>query len=167
MAVVNTKSLAISNRDAQPKVLNPGYLDGGSLRTKRGTVEKATTDSDTSVYRFFAIRSSDVVNSLEIYNDALAGATSYKVGLYLPAKSGGAAVSDALFATGLSLASASTTGVNLTFSAVDIAKVGYRVWELLGLTADPYLEYDVCLTLVTAGSAAGSISLRASVVNGT
>lgn len=167
MAVVNTKSLAISNRDAQPKTLNPGYLDGQGLRTKRGTVEKATTDSDTSVYRFFPIRSSDVVNSLEIFNDALTGATSYKVGLYSPAKAGGAAVSDALFATGLSLASASTVGVNLTFSAVDIANIGKRVWELLGLSADPYLEYDVCLTLVTAGSAAGTISLRASVVNGT
>jgi hypothetical protein len=35
------------------------------------------------------------------------------------------------------------------------------------LTADPYLEYDVCLTLTTAGAAAGPISLRGSVVNGT
>lgn len=167
MAVVNTKSLAISNRDAQPKILNPGYLDGQGLRTKRGTVEKAAGDSDASVYRFFPIRSSDVLNSLELYNDALAGATSYTVGLYLPAKAGGTAVSAALFATGLSLAAANTAGLALTFSAVDIAKVGFRIWELLGLTADPFLEYDVCLTLTTAGGAAGTISLRASVVSGT
>lgn len=166
MAVVNTKATAVSNLDAQPKILNNGWLDGGSPRTKRGTVEKAASDSDGSVYRFFRIRSTDVLSSLELFNDALAGATSYKVGLYATAKAGGAAVSDALFATGLSLASASTTGVNLTFSATDIAKIEKRVWELLGLSADPYLEYDVCLTLATAGSAAGTISLRASVIGG-
>lgn len=167
MAVVNTKSLAISNRDAQPKILNPGYLDGGSLRTKRGTAEKAAGDSDTSVIRFFPIRSSDVLNDLTLFNDALAGATDCDVGLYLPAKAGGTVVDKDIFADGISLASASTTGTSLTFQINDIVKIGYRVWELLGLTADPYLEYDVCLTFNTAGGAAGSISLRASVVNGT
>jgi hypothetical protein len=167
MAAVNTKSLAISNRDAQPKTINPGYLDGGSLRTKRGTVEKATTDSDGSVFRFFPIRSNDVVNSLELFNDALTGATVYTVGLYLPAKSGGSVVSANVFAASGSLAAASTSGTNLTFAAVDIANIGKRVWEVLGLSADPQLEYDVALTLTTAGAAAGTISLRASVVNGT
>jgi len=167
MAVVNTKSLAISNRDAQPKILNPGYLDGQGLRTKRGTVEKAGADSDASVFRFFPIRSSDVIHELTLFNDALAGATDCDVGLYLPAKAGGTVVDKDILADGISLASASTLGTAITFQITDIAKIGFRVWELLGLTADPFLEYDVCLTTNTAGAAAGTISLRASVVNGT
>lgn len=166
MPVVNTKATAISNRDAKPKILNNGWLDGGSLRTKRGTVEKATTDSNASVYRFFAIRSTDVLSSLELFNDALAGATDCDVGLYLPAKAGGGVVDADIFADGISLASASTTGSSLTFAVTDIAKIEKRVWELLGLSADPFLEYDVCLTANTAGSAAGTISLRATVVGG-
>ena len=167
MAVVNTKSLAISNRDSQPKIINPGYLDGGSVRTKRGTVEKASGDSDTSVMRFFPIRSSDLIDSLILFNDALAGATDCDVGIYRSAKDGGAVVDKDILADGISLASASTLGTSLTFSATNIDKIGSRVWELLGLTADPFLEYDLCLTFNTAGSAAGTISVRAGIVNGT
>ena len=41
-----------------------------------------------------------------------------------------------------------------------VAKIEKRVWELLGLSADPQLDYDLALTGDTVGTAAGSVSLR-------
>ena len=35
-----------------------------------------------------------------------------------------------------------------------------RVWEALGLTADPHKEYDLALTLTAASDAAGTILVR-------
>lgn len=167
MAVVNLKATPVANRDALPSVKTPGYLDGAFVRHKVGTLEKAASDSNASVYRFFPIRSSAYINSLTLFNDALAGATDVDIGFYRTAADGGAVVSKDALADGISLASASTTGTILTFSKVDIANIErMRVWEILGLTADPMLEYDVAITLNTAGGAAGTMSLRAGTLSG-
>jgi hypothetical protein len=166
MAVVNTLATAVSNADAQPMVVNPAYAQNGPLKRFGGTVEKAAGDSDTSTYRIARLRSGDVLHTMTLFNDALAGATSVKVGLYRTAADGGAAVSDALFATGLSLASASTTGTSILFNNQDIANVNKRLWEALGLSADPQIEYDLVVTLATAGGAAGTISVHGTFCNG-
>ncbi len=73
---------------------------------------------------------------------------------------GGHLVSQALFASAQSIATASATGINARFEADDVANVEKRIWELLGLTADPNLEYDVALTLTAAISASGTLALQ-------
>ena len=69
-------------------------------------------------------------------------------------------MSAALFASAQSVAGANATGLNLRFEADDVANVEKRIWELLGLTADPNLEYDVALTLTAGISASGTLALQ-------
>jgi hypothetical protein len=106
------------------------------------------------------------VNKIELMSDAITGGTDYNLGLYKTAGNGGGVVSvasvdkDNLFADALDLSGGNTIPVDVTFDQIGIESIEDRVWELLGLSADPHTEYDLCLTGITVGTAAGTISLR-------
>ena len=165
MPIANTKSTAVTNRDASPRVPSPAHLVRGPLFEAVGTVEIAATDDNGSVYRMARLRSSDRISQLTVFNDAITGGTAFDLGLYRTADDGGAAVDDDLFASALDLSSApasASTGTEVLFeaTAANIDKVEKRIWELLGLSADPQVDYDLAFTADTVGSAAGTVSLR-------
>jgi hypothetical protein len=137
------------------------YYESPYWKVRRGVavVTLDGTQSDGDVVRFLQIRSDWVIHSLRLSNDALAGATSADLGLYLT--NGGAAVDDDLFASAFTLASATVrvekrVGIG---SLLDFAGIQNEVWQLLGLAKDPGRIYDVTLLLNTAGSASGDIML--------
>jgi hypothetical protein len=167
MGVVNVNSNQITNDLATPPVLNNPYLAGGGDFELVDVCTMGAADSNTSTYRFFRIPSNARVVDLQVMNDANTSGTSYKCGVLLI--NGGSTVvsgSDAIFIpSGTSMASARNVWTSLYFPAVAgasaaVANVTKRVWELLGLTTDPNLTYDVTVTAVTAGSAGGSLALR-------
>lgn len=169
MAVVNTKSVAITNADASPMVITPAFIGGAVLRRKTGLVEIAAGDDDTSVFRMVRVRSSDVVDRIIIHSDAITAGTAFEVGLHKTAAAGGAVVDADLFASAITLATASTgAGTDVTYeaTATNIDKLEKRIWELLGLTEDPLIEYDLTLTGTTVGSAAGTVTVRYYYVDG-
>lgn len=166
MGVVNVNSTQITNALATPPVLNNGYLSGGSDFTATDVCTMGASDSNNSTYRFFRIPSNAMITNLAVMNDANTSGTSYKGGVLLV--NGGSTVvagSDAIFfPSGTSMASARNIWTNLYFPAVAgasaaVANVNKRVWELLGLSADPNAIYDVVITAVTAGSAGGSLAV--------
>jgi len=160
MAVANTKSTSVTNADAtQPGVQSKSYIQGGIPVVSVGTVEVAASDDNNSVYRMVKISSSARVNQISFVSDAIAGATDYNMGLHKPAVLGGAVVTDNLFADALNLTTGNTIPLDVTFGRVNIADIEKRVWELLGLTADPFIEYDLTLTGIVVGTAAGTISV--------
>jgi hypothetical protein len=157
MAVANTKSTAVTNGDATPKVMNSLAIDGGVLREKVATVEIAAADCATSVYRMVRVHSSWRISDILRYNDAITSGTDYDVGLYDTADNGGAVVNVNAFADGVSLASAATTSPVRDIGVEDIEQ---RVWEMAGESADPNKFYDLCYTGVTPGSGAGTLSVK-------
>lgn len=165
MTATNRTDTAIANADALPRVINAPHLVRGPSFHVAGTIEKVAGDGDGSVFRFARIRSSDRIISVQLANDALAGATVGTIGLWRTAADGGAVVSAALFATALDI-HLGQAFTEYAFNNVDIANVEKRVWELLALSADPMLDYDLGLTLTTAGSAAGTISMKATGTSG-
>lgn len=161
MAVVNTKSTAITNADStQPHTPVPSYLAGPALRCSIGLVEVAAADEDGSVYRCVRLPSGAVVLRIEVLNDAITAGTGYDIGLYRTARDGGAAVNDDVFATTIDMSTARTLPFDAMFEVQDIDKSEKRLWEHAALTADPFYEYDLCLTADVVGSAAGTIVLR-------
>lgn len=163
MGAVNSKSTAVSNEDARPKVLNSPYFDDGEIRACADLIAALVTDTAGSIYRFVRIPSGARISKLRFFNDAMAGTTSVKLGVYQTADNGGAVVSDNLFATALDIHLAGA-GQELLFQNLSIAQGEKRLWELLGLSADPYLEYDICLTTVTQAGAAGNMLLQSEFV---
>jgi len=164
MAVANTKSTSVTNQDATPKLLNSSYFDNGMVRESVGTVEVAVADDDNSVFRFHRLSSSARIKDIQILNDAITGGTDYNLGLYDPAIRGGAVVDDNLFGDAITMASARVAPLHALYEALDIANNEKRIWELLGLLEDPFLEYDLALTAITVGAAAGTISISSQFV---
>lgn len=160
MAVVNTKSTSITNLDAGD--LNPDYKSRGVLREAVDTLETVNGDSIGSTYRTVRLWSGWRVSDVIIDSDDIGATTAADVGLYRTAADGGAVVDADFFASALVLNAGALSGSNVTHESavVDIANKGKRLWEQLGLTADPGLWYDLALTLTAAADAAGTITTR-------
>jgi glycine cleavage system aminomethyltransferase T len=167
MPVENKKSTIVANLDQVPARQNSLGIAGARLREEVGTLEVAAADDDGSVFRFARVRSSDRVSSIEIFNDAITGGTAYEVGLHRTAADGGAAVDHDLFATAVSMATARVAPLDVTFEALDIIRIEQPLWQMLGLSADPYIDYDVTMTATTIGTAPGTISVRLRYVDNT
>ena len=164
MAVANTKATNVTNPDSTPSKANPLHIHAARLYEIVGTVEVAAADSDNSVYRMARVHSSWRISSIEVFNDAITSGSVYDLGLYDTAENGGAVISGAqeLFASDVTMVTARSTPTELTYeaTATNIDKIEKRLWELLGLTADPGKWYDIAFTATTVGSGAGTISLR-------
>lgn len=170
MAVVTLKSTAITNATATPAVPNSANLVAGNLRESQGFAVIANGDSATSTYRLFRIRSADRVSLIRVYAPDIGTTTAGDLGLYRMNADGGAVVDADFFASALVLNGGALNGSDITFEAAAagglIANAEKRVWEALGLTADPHLEYDVALTLTGAADAAGTVLVRMQYVSG-
>lgn len=171
MGVVNTKSTAITNADASPVTPTPGYLAHGRNREAVGTVEVAAADSDTSVYRMVRVPSCARVSQIMVANDAITSGSSYDIGLYQIAANGGAVADADCWASAVTMVTARALWTDFTFEAGaaggDQANCEKRIWELLGLAADPKISYDICFTANTVGSGAGTLSLLVKYTDGT
>lgn len=161
--MASTKSTEVTNADATPPVKTHVSVSHGRLHEKVATVEIAVADSNGHEYRLFRVHSSWRISEILRYNDAITSGTDFDVGIYDIAENGGAVVSVNLFADAISLASASTTGVNDQFESgggTGIEEIEKPLWDLLGLSADSGKWYDLVYTGVAVGSGAGTLSVR-------
>lgn len=161
MAVVTVKASAISLRDGTPPA-KPGLTLGSRVEySQKATVEVTNGDSIGSKYILASVPSSACGSSLTKLSDAITSAAA-DFGLYRTTQDGGAVVDADFFGSAVSLASADTTGTNILHESgvVDISKFDQPLWQILGLTADPGLMYDVVATLTAAATATGTLSTR-------
>lgn len=163
MAVVAVKSTAITNADA--KVLNNSRIFRTEVYEAVGTVEAANGDSIASIYRFCRVPSNARISRVLLSCDAITSGAG-DVGVYKTARDGGAVVDVDFFGSAVSIASALVNS-DVTHEADPAdsgagygkADVEKPLWQALGLTADPYLEYDIAITLTAAAAAAGTMNL--------
>lgn len=155
----NYRTKAVTCLDATPIVRANPWVHGGNAKQFAGTIEATAGDSIGSTYRMFRIGSWMRPVNLTLFCDAVTGAAA-DLGLYRTAFDGGNPVAQALFASSQALDTSITDGSNIRFEQDDIANVEKRVWELLGLSADPNLEYDVVLTLTANAGSGGTLALQ-------
>lgn len=163
MAVVLVSSTPVANADAKPVVKNSAKVAEGAVLSSVGGVALANGDSIASIYRLVRVRSACRMNSLFLVCDAITSGAA-DIGLYRKTIDGGAVVDADFFTPAQSIATASQ-GIQVAHGNVLKAGfIGLRLWEALGLTSDPGIEYDVCLTLTAATTAAGNAALKADFV---
>lgn len=160
-AVNHNNGSLTTNTYATPPVANLAGADSCStlIWSAWCTIPVVGTDLANSVYAFGRVKSSDVIHSLVFASSALtAGAIS--IGLFLPdSKTVAATNSDHLFVTSVNCASAVVPTEEL-FANLALTLAGKRVWEMLGLTSDPVLVYDISGYSTTAATAAGTLYCR-------
>jgi hypothetical protein len=160
MAVVHYKSAEVTNLDAAPPVRNLVTMTGGRVRRAGGTVEVANGDSAGSTIRFARLPSIAIIDFIWLATDALGGTCAMDIGVYETTPNGGAVVDADEFASAVAVSSAvALTNVRYEAVATDIANVNKRLWEQLGIAADPNKDYDIAATLTAATAAAGTVTL--------
>ena len=162
MGVVVTKSRAITNRDATPRVLNNSSESGSRVQSFCGSLETVSGDSIGSTYIFGSIPSNARMESLRLYSEDVGTTAAGDVGLYKTTADGSAVVDADFFASAVDIHSGALNGSDILFESgvIDVGNAHKMVWELLGLSADPGINYDVVMTLTAASDAAASIHLK-------
>ena len=151
MAVVNTKAQALQNADAKPVVFNNARVTRMDLHASVGTVESVSGDNTGSTYRTSRFPSNAKVSEVLLSNDALGGGCAADIGIYLAEE--GAVVDADVFGSAVSLIAAQTKlDVTHESGVYDFADIDKPIWEVLGLSADPQVDYELVATL-TADSA--------------
>ena len=159
MATEALKSTTITNDTATPGVLNNASVTGGSIRSAAEVIEWTTGMTSGSTYRYFRIPSNARVHSLNIFSDAFTTTGAADIGLYTV--DGGAVVDADLFASAQLLTSA-LNGTDVTHESASnpIDNADEMIWQRLGLSSDPNLEYDVTMTSTATNGSAGTVALK-------
>jgi len=157
MAVVTVKSTQITNRDTTPVVLTNATSSGGHIRESAGEVVITSGNSVGSIYQACTIPSNARIKRCLVSAPDIGTTTTADVGLYKTTADGGAVVDVDFFDDALSLKDGAIARTDVTFANV-ITLANYRkpVWEQLGLSSDPGINYDVCLTLDGAADGTGT-----------
>ena len=159
MAVVDK----YANADLQKgKLAEAVHVNGAKLVTAVTTFEVADTDDDGSVYRLFKGLNPNLIPlDIKINNDAITGGTDWDLGLYQG--NGGKVIDKDVFADGIDLSTARTSGSEVSgLSAVAIENLTKKLFEHAGHTIATKLDsYDLALTANTVGTAAGTVTVRA------
>lgn len=167
MAVVTVKSSLITARDSLPPGKSTLSTGPRRLYDQADTVEVTNGDSIASKFILGSVPSSASMRELIVLCDAITGAAA-DFGLYRTTQDGGAVVDADLFGSAVSLATAITTGTNVLHESgvLDIANLAKPLWQILGLSSDPAVMYDVVATLTAAATASGTLTARISYAQG-
>lgn len=145
---------------------NPGNVMPGQIFGFACTFEVAAADDDGSVYKLAKVGANMIPLQIWINNDAITAGTDYDLGFY---KENGVVADKDILADGADLSSAHAMGSELTgLSNLGAENIGKKVYELLGFTDATRAEdsYVLALTANTAGTAAGTISVRGLFIQG-
>ena len=158
MAVVNVKSTQITNRDALPRVINNPRVTSGVKQMAIDTAVITSGDSVGSTYRIAQVPSRALVAAIRVSAPDIGPTTAADIGVYRTTLDGGAVVSAASFASAIVLNAGAINKSDVTFESgtYTLANGAKPLWEALGLTADPGVDYDIALTLTGAADATGT-----------
>lgn len=175
MAVVQTKSTVIANRDAVPAVISDGRLEKGALRSSIGSVAVGAADSATSYYTLAQLPSTAMVRAVLVTAPAGMTTLAGNIGVFKNTKNAAGVTtavaantgSDTLFASAQSLASAlNRSDVTNANAAYDTAKREQPLWQAIGLASDPGGTFDIGIAVTTANTgAAGRVGLEVQYVD--
>ena len=165
--------MAVENRYVNQNIIDgkkavPAYINGDEQRVAVATFEVAAADDDGSIYRIFRVNSKMIPVSITVTNDAITGGTDYDIGIYNALNgplSGAVKDADAL-ADGLDLSSARAEGSGISgLSAVAVDAAQNQLFLLAGDSEnDQPGEYDIAITANTVGTAAGTVTVKATFV---
>lgn len=153
MAVVTPSSPAIQKIDSGvTPVLNDSARWRSSICRSEATMSKAAGDSNNSLYRLLRVHSSMLIGAMPFLTAAWGTSGAIDVGLYQTPANGGAIVGTGQeFGASIDVSAAIATKKDLSV-LTDPTVLDKKVWERLGLTQDPNLDYDIVVKAVNIGA---------------
>lgn len=145
------KSTHITNATATPVVFTNAAKSNGDLKEAIGVVTPAADQAGNDILRMFRVPSNARISELLLCAaDATTGG-AIDIGVYETNENGGAVVDRDLFASALALTGGPFENTDVTFESDEYtyAESEKPLWEVLGLSADPHKDYDICCTVET------------------
>lgn len=167
--------MAVENKYINTRVVAgnkaiPATFNSDEGRVSVATFEVAAADDDGSIYRVLRVSADMIPVTITATNDAITLGTDYDFGIYdaLDGPNKGTIKDADALADGVDMSSARAEGSGITLlSAPDLADAQKPLYLLAGDTAaDHPGEYDLALTANTVGTAAGTITIKATFVQG-
>jgi len=148
MSAENVRSAYLTNANATPIALSNPHLRG-VMKEAIGVLTPAAAAEVGSTHRFCRVPSNARISQVMVKCAAMTGG-AVDIGVYKTESQGGAVVDADLFASAQVLTSA-LDWVDKTYESTEysIAESEKPLWEVLGLTADPCIEYDIVATVTT------------------
>ncbi len=155
MSAENLKSSAITNATAVPLVKTNANVSGGLMKEAVGYIVPAAAAEANSTYRFCRVPSNCRISAVLISAVDFTTAGNVDVGIYQTAENGGLVVDADLFASALDLAASAGAvlgdfPIQYESGEYTFAEAETMLWQVLGLSADPCIEYDVVAKVTTA-----------------
>lgn len=164
MAITYNLSSLLVNTYAVPPVANQTGVDVGRIKTKIATVSYVPGDSIGSIYRVCRVRSADIITNILQLSTVTDATLAGNLGLYntYPAVTlaNSVALNVRLFSTLGGAAFTTAKNVDFRFNALAATTAGQRVWQLLGLSADPELVYDLCFTTTAVATGSSTFAIQ-------
>lgn len=154
-------STPITNANASPKVANNPGVSDGMLRRAVGTLENVAADSAASIYRMVRVPSNAHIHSVQLASDDGGATGMVDCGVYQTSDNGGAVVDADHFASAVDLGAGAVGRTDITHeSAVyGLEDAEKSLWSVLGLSADPGIDYDIALTVTEVIADVGTKTL--------
>lgn len=161
MATVSVYSTQITNRDASPRVLNNARISKGAMQVSAGVAEAGAADDIGSKYYFCSIPSNARVVKVLLSCDSVGTTGTADFGIYQTTKNGSAVVDADHFASAQALTTAlKNSDITFESGVYGVEDIEKPLWEALGLSADPKIDYDIVATLTQATVGGGTLSLQ-------
>lgn len=152
MTVDALKGAFITNAIATPRVLNNPHLRGPLMEAIGYSGAVTAAAEAASKYFMFRVPSKARMSELLLTAADFTTAGAVDIGLWRTAEDGGAVVDRDFFASALALSGGPFARSNqmLESGVNTIANSEQPIWQVLGLAADPGVEYDVIAYVTTA-----------------
>ncbi len=166
MAIVERNSTALTNQYATPPVLNEQYLVRAEMLSAVGAVTTVVGDSIGSTYWFCEMPSSArIILPIVRWDGGTPATTAFNLGIYnsntlqpgTAPPTPGSVVNATLFGSAITPGTGPQYNILWDWIAVDDQ---LRLWQLLGLSSDPGVNYAIVATLTAASASAQGISFQ-------
>lgn len=160
MSAEHLKSTYLTNATATPKTTNNAHLRGHMIEAI-GVITPSATSEANSTHRFVRVPSNARISAVLLKCAAFTTAGAVDIGVYQTAENGGAVVDADLFASAQVL-TAALDWADKTYESTEytIAESEKPLWEVLGIAADPCIEYDIAATVTTAFNGGSIFGLK-------
>jgi hypothetical protein len=145
------KSTQVTNLDAVPLVREPSHRDSGMLQESTSAIVTAAAQPAADILHMVKVPSNARVSQVLLSNPTAAVAGAVDCGLYTKGVDGTYTVVDADFFASAQALTAALVNSDITHESgvYTTANTEKALWEALGLTADPKIDYFISLTITT------------------
>jgi hypothetical protein len=156
--MANVNSNWITNAVATPVVLTNAAASVGVMKEAVGVATVSASQSSSDTIRFVRVPSNARVSEVLLCTGDATTGGAINIGVWQTADNGGAVVDADLFAAALALTGGPFNNSDQTFQSGEYtySESALPLWQVLGLSADPNIEYDIVAQVSTTFNGAGT-----------